>query len=291
MATEQDVFDVAARAAQQHRVGDVSWQCADVRGCAVDVVTFDLETGGYCARFVRQCHDAALGKGEWHWTFAAPTAREMEKALRAAGLGIQVAAPGCVVALNNQSYWAGHIAIYLGAWDGGVCIAENTSSKWRGDPQGPGTKISPLADVAGEVSGYYQPLAAGEAVAPRGYDPGPIVVQLDDFDPVDAWFTGEQAIVGVKAIAASEGLLVQDLVRQRAEVIIYAPSAAEFMPEPMTALASYVSQRVTVTMFGGPSCKGWFTDHTLVGVRDYARLRGYELVDEIVGKRRVRLRS
>lgn len=158
MATEQDVAMIAIGAATQHQGGDTSWP--------VDGYTIHLEPGGMCARGVREVHEAAMGLGAFDWAYCAATARDMETLLRKAGTKIDSPVKGCVVAMNNQSYWAGHIGIYVGhttAFDGSPeCIVENTSSVSRGIPRGiPGTKLSPLSSVAGEISGYYAPLASG----------------------------------------------------------------------------------------------------------------------------------
>lgn len=120
--------------------------------------TFALDQGGMCARFVRQCCEVAAGLPAFGAWFAAPTARQMEQNLKAAGKGVSDPAPGDIIAMNNQSYAAGHIGIFVG--DG--LVAENTSSGRRGDPGAAGTKISRLSDIGPrEVSGYYRPFEGG----------------------------------------------------------------------------------------------------------------------------------
>lgn len=213
MARKQDVATIAQQAVAQRLGGDVTW--------AHNKVTFDLDSGGYCARFVRQCHEAALGSGEFTWQFIAPTAREMEKKLAAAGCKTAHPQPGDVVCMNDQSYWAGHIGIYLGKVDGVESIAENTSSGQRGKPHAPGTKISPLSAVACEVSGYYAPLPAKAADA---YAPGPIKVELQDehgkaLGSVDAWFS-DHAVVGAANVAHLLGYCIEDQVKEARKVVL-----------------------------------------------------------------------
>jgi hypothetical protein len=155
--TRRDVFNIAYQAVQQRLAGDRRWTPPGGQ-------TFVLDKGGYCARFVRQCYETAMGIAAFSWEYAAPNARAMEYNLKQAGLEVDEPQPGDIVCLNDQSYKYGHIAIY--AWVipppvgipkvGGVF--ENTSSAHRGNPRVPGTKWTPFSLVEGNVSGYYSPL-------------------------------------------------------------------------------------------------------------------------------------
>ena len=105
---------------------------------------FDLETGGYCNRFVRQCFETALGMGAFSWYFGAATARltidKLDKFELLKGAKLQ---PGDIIGWYDGSGVYGHIAIYVGGEK--ELIAENTSAK-RGDPNKPGTKVTRLAN-------------------------------------------------------------------------------------------------------------------------------------------------
>jgi hypothetical protein len=204
MATKEDVVRIARETVRQRKLGKQDWEC--------NGVVFDLETGGYCARFVRQCHDAALGQGEWAWAYKAPTAWDMEIVLKAAGLRTENPQPGDIVCVNGDGCRPGHIAIYLGDEQ----IAENTSSGTRGDPQAPGTKISPLSAVASRITGYY---ACLPPAAPTGYEPGAITIEVVGLGTCDGWFT-DHSIVGVMNIAKVLGYEVNDQVKERRAVVL-----------------------------------------------------------------------
>jgi hypothetical protein len=162
MASLEDVARVAEAAG---RAGDAGKSRYEHNG-----IIFDLDERGYCARFVRQVHEAALNTGAWNWPHNAPHARAMERKLEAAGLRVTDPKPGDIVAVNGGGGQYGHIAIFIG----GGRIAENTSSTSRG----PGTTISALSDVASRVTGYYR--AAPEAVG--GYPPEITVVALPGYE-------------------------------------------------------------------------------------------------------------
>ena len=198
MATKNDVFKIALQAARQHQLGDNRWEH--------NGIVFILNVGGYCARFVRQSYEAALNSGEFVWNFIAPSAREMERKLRDAGLKTNNPEPGDIICLNNQDYWAGHIAIYAGFINGVKSIIENTSSSKRGNPQSAGTKITPLSDVIDELSGYY---AALPADVKKGYYPGNIKVEVEGVGSVDGFFS-DHGIVGVANIAKLLGYTVEN---------------------------------------------------------------------------------
>lgn len=204
MATKADVARIARRAVAQRKLGDATWEH--------NGVAFDLVTGGYCARFVRQCHDAALSRGEWVWPYKSPTAWDMEIALRAAGLKTDNPQAGDIVAINGSGVRPGHIAIYLGAGQ----IAENTSSAMHGDPLDPGTKISPISAVQDRITGYY---ACLPAAAPVGYEPGAITVEVEGAGTCEGWFT-DHSIVAVASIAKLTGYQVEDQVPGERRVVL-----------------------------------------------------------------------
>jgi hypothetical protein len=204
MATKADVVRIARQAVAQRKLGDATWEH--------NGVVFDLVTGGYCARFVRQCHDAALGQGEWVWPYKSPTAWDMEVVLRAAGLNTNNPQAGDIVCVNGSGGRPGHVAIFIG--DG--LIAENTSSGAHGDPLSPGTKISPLSVVADRITGYY---ACLPPAAPSGYAPGAITVEVEGAGQCEGWFT-DHSIVGVASIARVMGYRVEDRVPTERRVVL-----------------------------------------------------------------------
>lgn len=198
MATSNAVAAIAEAAVRARRAGHNSYVVAGI--------TFNLAQGGYCARFVRQCYEAAIGRGEWTWPYNAPNALEMERKLRADGRVVSVPQPGDIVGLSTAGTAPGHIAIWLG--DG--MVAENTSSAKRGDPRAAGTKITPLSAIgSGRVTAYYRAL--------------PAVVEPNLRD-VDAW---AQSYVDA---AVGEGIMTgypdgsfrgrKALTRQEAAVIV-----------------------------------------------------------------------
>jgi hypothetical protein len=209
MATKADVAKIALQAARQHQSGDETW--------THNGFTFDLAEGGWCARFVMMCYECAMGLEEGSWQFREPSARTMERALRSAGYTTARPQPGDIVGLNNQGYWAGHTAIYLGMVDGVESIAENTSSSNRGNPMREGTKLTPLDDVRHELTAFYAPPLGEEPVA-AGYAQGPIKVVLGD-EHVDGWLT-DHAIVGVRALADMLGYDVADHIPGDRSVVL-----------------------------------------------------------------------
>ena len=122
---------------------------------------FALKAGGYCARFVRQVYETACGLAPFSWAYAAQTARQMTVSLEAAGHRVndQSLVPGDIIGIHRDSGKYGHIAIYVGKVNGVATIAENTSSRNRGNPLTAGTKLTPYADVADRVTGVYRLLA------------------------------------------------------------------------------------------------------------------------------------
>lgn len=150
------IVDYALAAARAHRNGSRSITLGKAYPQG-----FDLATGGYCARFVRQVSECALGIIPMTWEFRRANARLMERALRDAGLYVgrtlADAAPGDVVGVNKPPWVAvGHIGIYVGEVDGVPMIAENTSVAGRGKPRVKGTKLTPWSVLAKRVTGLYR---------------------------------------------------------------------------------------------------------------------------------------
>jgi len=137
-------------------VADIAEQAVTARRGGMSIVTingtmFDLDTGGWCARFVRQCHEAAIGGGEWAWEFGSATAYEMERKLILAEKIVDDPVAGDIVGMSTAGKPPGHVAIYAG----GGYIYENTSAT-RGTPSAPGTKLSKLGSSS--VTNYYRVL-------------------------------------------------------------------------------------------------------------------------------------
>ena len=151
--TKQRVVEIAIQAAEAHQAGHFT---AEIGG-----TVFNLRQGGYCARFIRQCHEAALGLAPFGWAYRAGNALQMEDNLKRAGLQVLSPKPGDIVCINKDSGQYGHIAIWLGNGK----IAENTSSGSRGNPKEPGTKITVLnSSIRARITGYYAVMpAAGDA--------------------------------------------------------------------------------------------------------------------------------
>jgi hypothetical protein len=185
LATKADVAAIARQAVEQRLAGDATWTCKEVNGRSIEPITFDLETGGLCAKFVRLCHDAALGQGEWVWPYKSPTAWDMEIVLRAAGLRTDSPEPGDIVCINGAGHRPGHIAIFLGPGaGGGLEIAENTSNGTRGHPSAPGTKITYYSEVAARVTGHYACLPSAQ---PSPWTGGSWTVRVDGGPDIPAW--------------------------------------------------------------------------------------------------------
>lgn len=140
--TKDLVADIAEQACAAHKRGATH--------LFVGGQDFDLVTGGYCARFVRQCHEVALGVPAFSWRYAAPNAIEMEKNLASIKVPTNPER-GDIMCMNHNNGKYGHIGIYDG--EGYVC--ENTSSTVRG----PGTVRSRITDgMLLHLTGYYSVL-------------------------------------------------------------------------------------------------------------------------------------
>jgi hypothetical protein len=158
-ATSDDVARIAAQAAAAHAAGNSQHTMGN------PPQTFDLVTGGWCGRFVRQCHEVVMGLIEGAWPWSAPSAACCEARLAAAGKRVTNPNPGDIMCLNdtvpahrlNDISWQranrafGHIAIWLGNGH----FAENTSSS-----RGPGTVISAVSQIPGRHPAFYRVLPA-----------------------------------------------------------------------------------------------------------------------------------
>lgn len=141
MVTKARVAEIACEVAQVRESGH--------RYALVGQVTFDTVNKGWCTRFVRQVHEAALGLRPFGWPYAAPNARECEYKLKHAGCQTQKPEPGDIVCMNYTRHAKGHIGIWLGD-----VVAHNTSSRnW-----GPGTVLTPVQKVGDLISGFYSVL-------------------------------------------------------------------------------------------------------------------------------------
>ena len=201
---ESAVADVARRAVVARRAGRSTYS----EGSA----TFMLDQGGMCARFVRQCCEVVAGLPAFGIWFAAPTARQMEENLKRGGKRVTVLQDGDIVACNKQSYWAGHICVFLG--DG--VVAENTSSGQRGDPRAPGTKITPLSALLGEVSGYYRPFDAAA-------EPRVVLFNADGTSKVvdcHLRIEGDVSRVDLRVLAEALGFTVTDHLADQGKVYV-----------------------------------------------------------------------
>lgn len=144
MATKADVADIAEMICGRFTRGG--------RGTTrIGSVIFNLSDTAMCARFVRECHEAALGDDEYTWAYRAANARQMEEKLKDAGKITTEPERGDVICFNINAGKFGHIGIYLG----GDRYAENTSSRRRGR----GFVISTLDQIGRHrISGYYAPM-------------------------------------------------------------------------------------------------------------------------------------
>jgi cell wall-associated NlpC family hydrolase len=122
--------------------------------------TFDLDAGGWCNRFIRQCFETTLGFKPKTWRYGAAKARDTLDKLDLANHTIidakpSTLQPGDIIGWYNGSGPYGHIALYVGDYygDGRKLVAENTSAK-RGYPNPPGTKVTQLRNMRPGWSAY-----------------------------------------------------------------------------------------------------------------------------------------
>jgi hypothetical protein len=143
---------VAEAVVARRRVGDTSVRC--------NGVDFDTEERGYCERFNRLTHIAAHVEWDgWDGCCCAYRAGQLLNddgkhvdrmttgVYRPQSDDIIVFGPvGMRCSVCGQD--AGHVVVCLGQdAQGNVMVAENTSSKTRGNPRKAGTKISFLREV------------------------------------------------------------------------------------------------------------------------------------------------
>ncbi|NMC34940.1 MAG: hypothetical protein GYA36_21170 [Veillonellaceae bacterium] len=187
------VIEIATQAARARQNG----QSNITLGSGASAQRLDLNRGGYCARFVRQVHEIACGLSDGGWEYAAGTATDMCDRLRAGGRQVDPATmrPGDILGINRNSGTYGHIAIYVG--DGQ--IAENTSSATRGNPRSPGTKLTPLADVADRVTGCYR-LAEAYVIVQR--ESGEVLTRRGEIRGDELWVPAREVLeaMGVERI-------------------------------------------------------------------------------------------
>lgn len=114
--------------------------------------TFDLDTGGYCNRFMRQVFETALGLPPFGWYFGASKACQTLKKLKPYQVPLGDRRPGDILGFAGDR---GHICIYLGReFDPNKeLVAENTSSGSRGYPTAPGTKVTRFDTLKPRVTG------------------------------------------------------------------------------------------------------------------------------------------
>ena len=157
MATVDDVRRVAREVVAARVAGKTSHR--------IGAVTFDLRDRGYCLRFVREVHEAALGLHEFDWPFAAQYAIQCDYRLRRAGAAVAERESPEIVCFNRgkpESATPGHIGIYLGQG----LVAENTISASRGTPRAAGTKISTLGEVGSSRAMFFRTVPPAQAAMP-----------------------------------------------------------------------------------------------------------------------------
>ncbi|MBC7288617.1 MAG: C40 family peptidase, partial [Armatimonadetes bacterium] len=203
------VVDIAKRVARAREDG--------VKKLVINGISFEPQEAGYCAEFVREVYEAALGLAPHTWPYRGASARKMEKKLRAAAKQIPAdrRQPGDIVAFNRMwpGRW-GHVAIYLGKdAQGQDIVAEDTNS---------GVRVNRIGQRALHISGYYSvlpPLAAG-------YAPGPVkVVLLPEGKAVDcdAELVGDRVRCDLRPLAEALGATVYDHIADQRKVYLKMP--------------------------------------------------------------------
>lgn len=180
----------------------------------INGISFEPKESGYCAEFVREVHEAALGLPAHTWSFGAASAREMEKKLKAAGKQIpaEQRQPGDIVAFNRlwPSRW-GHVAIYLGRDARGQDLVAEDGSR--------GITINPIGSRAAHISGWYSVLPP----EPAGYADGPVrVVLLPESKVVDcdAQLEGGRVRCDLRPLAQTLGYEVHDEIPLQRKVYL-----------------------------------------------------------------------
>lgn len=115
---------------------------------------FDLDTGGYCNRFIRQLFETVLSLPAFKWRFGAERACLTLEKLKPYEVPLKDRQPGDILGFAGNP---GHIVLYLGReYDPRKeLVAENTSAT-RGFPRLPGTKVTSYKTLAGRVTGCYR---------------------------------------------------------------------------------------------------------------------------------------
>jgi len=144
------VIKVATEAVKARAAGKTSVKLGS--GAAAQV--FDLTTGGFCNRFIRQVFEVAIGLPAFTWYFGARKACETLKKLEPYRVPLKDRRPGDILGFAGDP---GHIALYMGNEydDDKDLIAENTSAT-RGFPRPPGTKVTAYDAVRRRVTGCYR---------------------------------------------------------------------------------------------------------------------------------------
>ena len=208
-----NVVRIAKAAAEAHQRGHDSYLATHEDGGGVSQL-MNLAEGGMCNRFVRQVFEVALGLDPFTWPYRAGRAIWTIDSLQAAGLGIKERnagdlKPGDIVGIHTGK--SGHIAIYVG--DG--MIAENTSSKTRGNPRKIGTKVTPYSAIAERVTGIYRLAEPGITVARKSSVAGlPDVVITDQARIIDgrAWAPVREMAVGLGLRVDASRLATEDRI-------------------------------------------------------------------------------
>jgi hypothetical protein len=211
-ATRARLIAIAKQVAQARANG--------VAQVTINGVSFEPLKTGYCAAFVREAHEAALGLPEYTWAYRGASAREVEAKLKAAGKQVAAAQrqAGDVVAFNRA--WLGvygHVAIYMGKdAQGRDMVAEDGSH---------GVAVNLIGTRAWHISGYYSSLPTATA----GYEPGAVkVVLLPGSTVVDcgAALEGDTVRCDLRPLAEALGAEAHDHIVDERKVYLRVPAAA-----------------------------------------------------------------
>lgn len=180
----------------------------------INGISFEPQESGYCAEFVREVYEAALGLPAYTWPYRGASAREVEKKLREAGKQIPAdqRQPGDVVAFNRAwpSRW-GHVAIYVGKDAGGQdLVAEDVKR---------GICINAIGRRRWHISGWYSVLPPMQ----RGYSPGPVKVVLlpgSTLIDCDGCLEGDRVRCDLRPLAEALGAEVHDHIPDQRKVYV-----------------------------------------------------------------------